>query len=153
LQLSTFQQQKFGVDAVYKLFPEYIILKVNDFNRWSKVPLEQWAYFLANTEIPEDANAPSLQEAREKLLFAKMSRDEQIAYRRYIDDRVILADQIVTARGEGRLEGHAEGHAQGLAEGERKGHFSVARNLEAMGLSDEDIVRATGLSPEEVEQL
>ncbi|MCR5642910.1 MAG: hypothetical protein K6G32_06185 [Prevotella sp.] len=52
---------------------------------------------LANTEIPEDANAPGLQEARQKLLFAKMSRDEQIAYRRYIDDRVILADQIVTA--------------------------------------------------------
>ena len=101
LQLSTFQQQKFGVDSVYKLFPEYIILKVNDFNKWSKVPLEQWCYFLANTDIPEDANAPGLQEAREKLLFARMSREEQIAYRRYIDDRVILADQIVTARGEG----------------------------------------------------
>ena len=97
LQLSTFQKQKFGVDSVYKLFPEYIILKVNDFNRWSKVPLEQWCYFLANTDIPEDANAPGLQEAREKLLFVKMSREEQMAYRRYIDDRVILADQIVTA--------------------------------------------------------
>ena len=121
LQLSAFQQQKFGVDAVYKLFPEYIILKVNDFNRWSKVPLEQWCYFLANTEIPEDANAPGLQEARQKLLFAKMSRDEQIAYRRYIDDRVILADQIVTARGEGKLEGRAEGREEGREEGRAEG--------------------------------
>ena len=116
LQLSSFQRQKFDVDEVYKLFPEYIILKVNDFNRWSKVPLEQWAYFLANTEIPEDASAPGLQEAREKLRFATMSREEQSAYRRYIDDRVILSEQIVTARGEAMLEGRAEGRAEGRTE-------------------------------------
>ncbi len=145
LQLSAFKQQKFGVDAVYKLFPEYIILKVNDFNRWSKVPLEQWCYFLANTEIPEDANAPGLQEARQKLLFAKMSRDEQIAYRRYIDDRVILADQIVTARGEGKLEGRAEGRAE-----ER---LANARSLKANGVPLEVIIKSLSLTESEVTQL
>ena len=46
LNLSPFQQQKFGVDEVSKLYPEYWILKVNDFNKWSKTPLEQWVYFL-----------------------------------------------------------------------------------------------------------
>ena len=75
LRLSPFQQQKFGVDEVYKLYPEYYILKVNDFNRWSKVPLEQWIYFLANSDIPEDADAPGLREAREKLRFSQMSRE------------------------------------------------------------------------------
>ena len=60
LQLSTFQRQQFGVDEVYKLYPEYYILKVNDFNRWSKVPLEQWIYFLSTSDIPEDADAPGL---------------------------------------------------------------------------------------------
>lgn len=149
LQLSTFQQQKFGVDEVYKLFPEYIILKVNDFNRWSKVPLEQWAYFLANTDIPEDADAPGLQEARQKLRFTQMSREEQAAYRRYIDDRVILADQIITARGEGKLEGRAEGRAEGRQE-ER---FAVAKNLKSMGLSDGDIAKATNLTIDEIKQL
>ena len=38
LRLSTFQRQKFGVDEVYQLYPEYYVLKVNDFNRWSRVP-------------------------------------------------------------------------------------------------------------------
>ena len=42
LRLSPFQRQKFKVDAVSDLYPEYYILKVNDFNKWSKVPLEQW---------------------------------------------------------------------------------------------------------------
>ena len=26
---------------VSQLYPEYYILKVNDFNKWSKIPLEQ----------------------------------------------------------------------------------------------------------------
>lgn len=170
LQLSTFQRQKFGVDAVYKLFPEYIILKVNDFNRWSKEPLEQWAYFLSNTDIPEDANAPGLQEAREKLRFASMNREEQAAYRRYIDNRVILADQIITARGEGKLEGRAEGfeegraegreegraegreegRAEGRAEGERMKTLEIARKMKACGASIADIVRFTGLTEKDI---
>ena len=150
---SAFQQQKFGVDEVYKLFPEYVILKVNDFNRWSRVPLDQWAYFLANTEIPEDADAPGLQEAREKLRFARMSREEQAAYRRYIDNRVILADQIVTARGEGKLEGHAEGYLQGREKGREEERIAVARKLKSMGLPDMDIAKATSLTLEELKQL
>lgn len=58
LNLSPFQRQKFEVDAVSELYPEYYILKVNDFNKWSKVPLEQWIYFLNTGKIPADANAP-----------------------------------------------------------------------------------------------
>ena len=121
LRLSTFQRQKFGVDEVYKLYPEYYVLKVNDFNRWSKVPLEQWLYFLATSEIPDDADAPGLQEARERLSLSRMDRDEQAAYRRYLDDRVILQDNIITARGEGKLEGRAEGLEEGRAEGLEEG--------------------------------
>ena len=60
LQLSPFQKQTFKADEVSQLYPEYYILKVNDFDRWSKVPLEQWIYFLNTGEIPEDATAPGL---------------------------------------------------------------------------------------------
>ena len=161
LRLSSFQQQKFGVDEVYKLYPEYFILKVNDFNRWSKVPLEQWIYFLSTSEIPEDADAPGLKEARKKLLFAKMSREEQEAYRRYIDDRVILADQIYTARGEGRLEGRAEGREEGRAEGRAEGReegrtealLDSAKKMKALGADVKFICSVTGLTEEEVTAL
>jgi len=136
LSLSTFQRQKFGVDEVYQLYPEYYILKVNDFNRWSKVPLEQWIYFLSTSEIPEDADAPGLQEARQKLQLSRMSRDEQAAYRRYWDDRVILADQIYTARGEGKLEGRCEGRAEGLEEGRAEGRAKGLEEGRAEGLEE-----------------
>lgn len=157
LHLSTFQKQKFGVDEVYQLYPEYYILKVNDFNRWSKVPLEQWIYFLSTSEIPEDADAPGLQEAREKLLFTRMSREEQSAYRRYLDDRVILADQIFTARGEGKLEGRAEGREEGRAEGREEGRVeeqhAIAKKLKEMNLPLDQVAEVTGLSIEEISSL
>lgn len=173
LKLSGFQQQKFGVTEVYELYPEYYILKVNDFNRWSKVPLDQWIYFLSTSEIPEDADAPGLKAAREKLLFSRMSREEQAAYRRYLDNRVSLADQIYTARGEARLEGlyegrkegikqgieqgieegRKEGIKQGIKQGIEQGILATARNLKQMGLSIADIAKATGLSAEQLEGL
>ena len=149
LKLSAFQRQKFGVDEVYKLYPEYYILKVNDFNRWSKVHLEQWIYFLATSEIPEDADAPGLIAAREKLQISQMSREEQAAYRRYLDNRVILADQIYTAKGEGRIEGRAEGRA----EGEKMKAIESARKMKADNLPVEVISKYTGLTAEEIETL
>ena len=79
LRLSPFQKQKFSVDEVYQLYPEYYILKVNEFNHWSKVPLEQWLYFLSTSDIPDDADAPGLKEAREKLQVMRMNREEQMA--------------------------------------------------------------------------
>lgn len=158
LQLSTFQRQKFGVDEVYKLYPEYYVLKVNDFNHWSKVPLEQWLYFLSTSEIPDDADAPGLCEARERLALSRMSRDEQAAYRRYLDDRVILQDNIITARGEGKLEGHAEGLEEGRAEGRAKGlkegrveaNIENARRMKALGIDASVIAQVTGLSVEDI---
>ncbi|WP_296261511.1 Rpn family recombination-promoting nuclease/putative transposase, partial [uncultured Phocaeicola sp.] len=117
LNLSPFQKQKFNVDSVSDLYPEYYILKVNDFNKWSKVPLEQWIYFLNTGNIPADATAPGLSEAREKLQLVRMSKAELNAYYHHLDNVVILRDNIVTARGEGRLEGRAEGRLEGRAEG------------------------------------
>ena len=157
LQLSTFQRQQFGVDEVYQLYPEYYILKVNDFNHWSKVPLEQWIYFLSTSDIPEDADAPGLKAAREKLLFSQMNREEQAAYRRYLDNRVILADQIFTAKGEGRLEGRAEGREEGLKEGREEGQQSeklrAARKMKDDGMSVDLIAKYTGLTIEQIENL
>ena len=141
LQLSPFQRQKFAVDEVYQLYPEYYILKVNDFDRWSRTPLDQWLYFLANSDIPEEADAPGLKAAREKLRIAQMSRDERAAYRRYWDNRAVLLDQIVTARGEGRLEGIAEGITQ------------TARKMLQMGIDKSLVSQTTGLSFEQLDNL
>lgn len=161
LRLSPFQQQKFDVSEVSELYPEYYILKVNDFNRWSKVPLEQWIYFLSTGDIPADATAPGLDEAREKLKLAHMTKAELDAYYRHIDNAVILKDNIETAHDEGMFEGEkigmAKGMEKGMAEGKRQGMAeaaaTIARHLKQMGMPMGDIMSATGLSEDEINNI
>ncbi|OUN80424.1 hypothetical protein B5F71_12815 [Bacteroides sp. An269] len=153
LNLTPFQRQKFNVTAVSDLYPEYYILKVNDFNKWSKVPLEQWIYFLNTGDIPSDATAPGLKEAREKLRLERMSKAELNAYYRHLDNVVILRDNIVTARGEGRLEGRAEGRAEGINIGAKKTKAGIAKQMKMDGMPMEIIMKYTGFTQDEIEKL
>lgn len=153
LSLSPFQKQKFNVSAVSDLYPEYYILKVNDFNKWSKVPLEQWIYFLNTADIPHDATAPGLDEARHKLQLEKMTHAEREAYYRHLDNLVILRDNITTAYEEGKMEGLAEVRAERRAEGRAEGIAETARKMKEGGLSVKQIQQFTGLSPEEITKL
>lgn len=173
LSLSPFQKQKFKVDVVSDLYPEYYILKVNDFDKWSKVPLNQWIYFLNTAEIPHDATAPGLDEAREKLRIANMSDADREAYYRHLDNVVVLKDNIYTARGEGKMEGRAEGREEGRAEGLKEGRAEgraeglkegreqgraegikeAARKMKQSGLTADQISKFTGLSVKEVDDI
>lgn len=157
LPLSPFQKQKFKVDTVSDLYPEYYILKVNDFNRWSKVPLEQWIYFLNTSEIPHDATAPGLGEARHRLEIDQMSPAERESYYRHLDNVAVLKDNISTARGEGKMEGRAEGRVEGRAEGRVEGRMEgrvegraeaaaeIARKMKEAGIPAKQIATLTGL--------
>ena len=130
---------------------------MNDFRRWSRDSLDQWLYFLATTDIPDDADAPGLREAREKLDRMRMGRDEGILYDRYLMDRAILRNQMLTARGEGELEGlekgRAEGRAEGRVEGEHEKALDSARRMKADGMPAELIAKYTGLDKETIETL
>lgn len=161
LQLTPFQKQTFKVDAVSQLYPEYYILKVNDFNQVAKSPLEEWIYYLNTGNIPSDATAPGLEEARERLKLDCMTKDELSAYYRHLDNVVILRSNIQTERMEGRMEGReqglAEGRAEGIEEGLEKGRMETnienARNLKKLGVAIDIISQATGLSKKDIETL
>ena len=116
-------------------------------------------------EIEPDTKVPGLSEAREKLKYYSMAPAERYAYDEHLNAIMIQNDVLSTAKlegltegrskglAEGRAEGLAEGRAEGLAEGRAEGILSTARNLKAMGLSMEDISRATGLSKEDILKL
>lgn len=121
------------MNEVSQLYPEYYILKVNDFNRVAKTPLEEWIYYLNTGDVPEGASAPGLEEVKERLKLDRMTKTELDAYYRHLDNIVILRDNIFTereeGRAEGRVEGRAEGRAEGRVEGERIKQLEIARNL------------------------
>lgn len=141
LELTPFQKQTFKVDSVSQLYPEYYILKVNDFNQVAKSPLEEWIYYLNTGDIPDTATAPGLNEARQRLKLDRMTKEELSAYYRHLDNIVILRDNIFTERAEGR------------AEGEREARIQIARNLKKAGIPVEVIVKSSGLTVDEVKKI
>ena len=149
LELTPFQKQTFKADTVSQLYPEYYILKVNGFNQVAKSPLEEWIYYLNTGEIPSNATAPGLDEARQKLKLAMMTRNELAAYYRHLDNIVILRNNIITEREEGRAEGREEGREEGAM----NKAIEVARFLKASGSPIELIMGATGLTKEEIDNI
>lgn len=161
LRLSARQQEIFiGKDAG-DIFPEYYVLRVNDFDRVAKTPLDEWIKFLKTGEIDSSATAKGLPEARERLRIDSLPDAEKRAYIR--DMEALRYQRSVIKTGwdeghteglaEGRAEGRAEGLAQGKAEGEIQKAKEIAKTLKSMGVPMDTIVQSTQLSAEEIEQL
>ncbi len=165
LELSPFQRQRFNVDTVSDLYPEYYILKVNDFNRVAKNSLEEWVYYLNTGDVPKGAKAPGMEEVKEQLTIDRMNKVERDAYYKHLDNIVILRDNIFTEREEGRLEGRAEGREEGRAEGRAEGREegreegrmeerkANAKKMKSLGIPADTISQITGLPVEDIDCL
>ncbi|MDR2120033.1 MAG: hypothetical protein LBP64_04065, partial [Tannerella sp.] len=108
LQLSEAQKKKYLRMEAGDLFPEYYILRVNDFNNVAKDNLDQWIYYLKNNAIPEDFNAPGLAVAREKLLYDQLSEEEKRDYNHHREQLRYERGIVTTSLEEGREEGRKE---------------------------------------------
>ena len=124
-----------------EVFPEYYLIRVNEFNQVAKTPLEEWVKYLKTGIIDPDTTAPGLPEAREKLRYYDMSPEERHEYDEHVNAIMIQNDVLNTAK----LEGHAEGRAEGKLED--------AKNLKQLGVSIDIIVQATGLRREDIDKL
>ena len=161
LQLSKQQRERFICQDAGDLFPEYYVLRVNEFDKKAVTPLDEWIVFLKTGEIGQNSQAPGLAEARERLKFSSLDKKDRAAYLRNIEDlrvqRSVMDTAWMEGLEEGRITGRAEGRAEGLTEGEAKGRSEsrkeIARNMKSIGIATEVITQATGLSAEEIAQL
>ena len=128
-----------------EIFPTYILVRVNEFNKVAKSPLEEWVEYLKNGVISPETQAPGLQEAREKLKYYSMSDAERYAYDEHINAIMIQNDVL----GNARLEGMEEDRAEGRAEEKN----NIARKMLANGFSIEQIALITGLTEQEIKRL
>lgn len=187
LKLSVRQNEKFfgkkEPDVVKRkaagdLFPEYYVLRVNDFDKVATTPLDEWIEFLKTGNISAKAKAAGLPEARERLRVDALSDKDKQAYYRHMESvrhmkslfdtsrdegyeegmDLGLAKGIAKGLAEGLAEGLAKGHAEGLAKGRSEGlaegrserSKEIARQMKAMGLTVEQITQATGLTLDEI---
>ena len=157
LRLSASQKKQFHRGTVGDLYPEYYVLRVEDFNAAAKTPLDEWIEFLKTGNIAKTATAPGLREAREKLRKDKMSETERSAYEDHLENlryqKSVITTGIIEGHMKGKAEGRAEGLAEGKAEGERAKAMAIAEKALQMGMSIEAIVALTGLSEEDVKHI
>ena len=157
LQINVKENNVIKMKTPEEVFPEYYLIRVNEFNDVATTPIEEWLDYLKNGRIKDDTVTPGLAEAREKLQYMQMNRADQLAYERYLDALAVQSDAFDAARVEGHAEGleigRLEGRTEGLAEGRTEGVLATARNLKQMGLTVSDIIKATGLNSEEIEKL
>ena len=161
LGLSDTQKTMFEQDNVYQIYPEYYVIKINNFNDITQDNLDEWIYYFKNDDLKDNFKAQGLSEVRELLRLGKLSEAEKNAYERYIEELASAQSMVLTAqmkgiaegRAEGIAEGRAEGIAEGRAEGEHKKAIEMAQKLKAKGFSDEDIADITGLTLSEIKRL
>ena len=149
LEVNTKEAEELRMRVPHDIFPEYYIIRVNEFNSVATTPIEEWLDYLKNNRIKDDTSTPGLREARKKLLYMTMTDKERKAYDDHMDDIMVQNDMFYTAK----IEGRAEGRAEGRTEGERDKAFAIACKMKEKGLPLEDIRDLTGLTIEEIERL
>ena len=129
-----------------EIVPEYILIRVNEFDKVAVTPLEEWMNYLKDGTIRPDTMAPGLGEAREKLKYYSMTPEDRHAYDEHLNAVMIQNDVLDSAKLEGRMEGHMEGHMEGLAEGKAEANLENAKKMKAMGIDLEMIRQITGIT-------
>ena len=66
LVVNTKEADEIRMTAPENVFPEYYIIRVNEFNKVATTPIEEWLDYLKNNHINDETSTPGLQEAREK---------------------------------------------------------------------------------------
>ncbi len=144
LQLSNRQQQMYGKDQLYHIFPEYYLIKINNFNDIAATTLDEWIYFLKNEEIKDDFKAKGIQKAKKIFSILNLPEKDRLAYSRYQDDLRYQASLIESNYGLGKLEGREEGREEGKME--------VARKLIAKGMNQEEAAEIAGVNLEHLQR-
>ncbi|NEP60829.1 MAG: DUF4351 domain-containing protein [Symploca sp. SIO2G7] len=90
------QEKKYQIEKVADIFPEYYLLKVKNFKGLAKNSLEEWIYFLKNSEIKEEFEAKGMVEAKETLRVNNLSEEERVAYKRYMNNKSYEASILST---------------------------------------------------------
>ena len=137
-----------------EIFPEYILIRTNKFDKIAVTSLEEWMDYLKRGTIRPDTMTPGLGEAREKLRYYSMPPEDRYAYDEHLNAVMIQNDVLDSAKLEGYLEGLAEsraenkekGKAKGLAKGETEANLENAKKMKAMGIDLEMIRQITGIT-------
>ncbi|MBF0110951.1 MAG: DUF4351 domain-containing protein [Magnetococcales bacterium] len=88
------------------------MIKVRNFDDVARDTLDEWVYFLKNSDIRDDFTARGLKKAKEKLDVLQLPEMERKAYERYQDELHDQASFVLSTYGAGKWEGEQIGEAK-----------------------------------------
>jgi predicted transposase/invertase (TIGR01784 family) len=172
LQLSAKQKETFTKQNVSDIFPEYYIIKVNQFNDIAKDTLDEWIYFLKNSEVKDEFKAKGLTEAKEVLDIMQLDQEQRYGYNRYMDylhykaseaytlkieteEKIKEAVEKATKETEEKVRKETEEKVRKETEEKTKLNekIEIAKNAILEGAGNEFIAKITGLTIEQIEAL
>jgi predicted transposase/invertase (TIGR01784 family) len=128
LKLTNEQQELYGKKFPQELYPDYYLIKANDFDENIKDTLDEWVYFFKKGQIKETFTAKGLAKAKKKLNVAKLTPAQRRQYERYLDEQRSIASHNETvqkdmedAREEAREEGEQKARYTAAEKGLKKG--------------------------------
>ncbi|WP_028524549.1 Rpn family recombination-promoting nuclease/putative transposase [Runella limosa] len=145
LQLSSQQKETFTKQNVADIFPEYYIIKVNQFNDIAKDTLDEWIYFLKNSEVKDEFKAKGLAEAKEVLDVMRLNKEQQYGYNRYLDYLHVKASEALSLQIEVEEKIRKDENFKKAVE--------IAKSLLQTSLTSADIAKHTKLTIEQIEQM
>jgi predicted transposase/invertase (TIGR01784 family) len=153
LNLSVREKMVFKAEDIAELYPEYYIIKVNQFDGLAKNTLDEWIHFLKNEVVDDHTKAKGLLEAKEKMDILKLSKEEMMAYESDLDAWRDYASSMNTHF----MDGLAKGEEKGIAIGEANKEAyaaekmkKVAKNCLQSGMDILTIIQITGLTENEI---
>ena len=168
LQLNENQKELYKTSKVEKIFPEFYLIKIKNFDDNSKDSLDEWINFLKNETIPDNPKAKGLLKAKETLDYLKMDDDERADYEEYQkslhDQASAYESTFVIGHIKGHKEGHKEGHKKGHQEGVeqekqnsqlqlREEKIKMVKKLAKKGFDIEDITDISDLSIDDIKNI
>ena len=141
------------------IFPEYYIIKVTQFHERVQNKLDEWIYFLKHGKVEQDFSAQGIQSASKKLNVLYLTEKERRAYEKFqenLHDDASFCEMIQMLKKQaeqGREEGREQGLEEGREEGREEERRQIVQSLRQSGMSDEEIMRCTDLSLDEINKL
>lgn len=84
-EVLTKEREMIKFNSPSKIYPEYFLIRVNEFDKVAVTPPEEWNSYLKTGIIRPDTQTPGLAEAHKKLQYYNMPPDERHAYEKHID--------------------------------------------------------------------
>lgn len=145
LRLSDKQVEILGKSEPFEIFPEYYVIKVNQFNDNAISTLDEWIYYLKNNEVRDEFTAKGIDKVKELLRVDNLSEEDLASYKKYQEDLRYSASMAWTLKVD---------EEDRIRKEERKNEKKqIARGMKQKNIDIKTIIEITGLTEEEIGRL